>query len=93
MKTTNISLRIDSGLKESAQSVLNDMNIKLSDVIRDTLEYIRDNKKLPVNKRVLSTDDEELLTLARERLARPGQIYRNVTGESLLDGHPGRSPR
>ena len=60
MKTTNISLRIDSDLKESAQSVLNDMNINLSDVIRDTLEYIRDNKKLPVNKRVLSTDDEEI---------------------------------
>lgn len=53
-----------------------------SDLIRQTFEYVVETGKLPVSRRVLSSEDAGLLQIVRERLAAP-QAPVTVTLEDL----------
>ncbi|BBC81766.1 bifunctional antitoxin/transcriptional repressor RelB [Acetobacter orientalis] len=67
----SINLRIDSLLKDQAYARLAELGVTPSDLIRQTFEYVVETGKLPVSRHVLSTEDADLLQVARERLATP----------------------
>lgn len=66
-----INLRIDDELKARSFASLEKLDITPSELLRQTLEYVAENGKLPF-KRVLMTDEDiELVAIAKERLKDP----------------------
>lgn len=70
----NINLRIDDELKARAFAALEKMGITPSEALRQTLEYIADNERLPFKKTLLSDEDAELVEIVRERLRNPQPV-------------------
>ncbi len=69
-----INLRIDDELKARSYAALEKLGVTPSDVLRQTLEYVADNGRLPFSQRVLSDEDIELLEVVRERLRDPKPV-------------------
>ena len=69
-----INLRIDDELKARSYAALEKLGVTPSDVLRQTLEYVADNGRLPFSQRVLSHEDIELLEVVRERLRDPKPV-------------------
>ncbi len=68
-----INLRIDDELKARSYAVLDRLGVTPSDLLRQTLEYVATQERLPFRTTVVTSDEEALLTLVRERLATPQQ--------------------
>ncbi len=68
-----INLRIDDELKARSYAVLDRLGVTPSDLLRQTLEYVATQERLPFRTTVVTPDEEALLTLVRERLATPQQ--------------------
>lgn len=85
MTSTNslsqVNIKINSNLKESAYATLKELGTNPSDFFRDLLEYVVREKKLPIKKVTLSDEDEELLEIVRHRLANPGKRTRVTIDE------------
>lgn len=71
-----INIRIDDDLKARAYAVLDQLGVTPSELLRQTLEYVAAQQRLPFRPVVLTDDDSELLAIARERLANPQQGIR-----------------
>lgn len=69
-----INLRIDDELKARSFAALEKLGVTPSDVLRQTLEYVAENGRLPFSQRVLSDEDIELLEVVRERLRDPKPV-------------------
>ncbi|KXV79223.1 hypothetical protein AD953_03005 [Acetobacter malorum] len=82
-----VSFRCDRGLKNATIEALNEMQVSLSDVLRDTMKYIAENKRLPVSRHVISKDDAELLKIVRERAAKPRSSRITMTLDELAARH------
>ncbi|MDO4449484.1 MAG: type II toxin-antitoxin system RelB/DinJ family antitoxin [Moraxella sp.] len=67
----NIVARIDDELKAESFLALQELGVTPSELIRQTLQYVAYHKKLPFKTVVLTDEDDELLALAKERLANP----------------------
>ena len=68
-----INLRIDDELKARSYAVLERLGVTPSDLLRQTLEYVASQERLPFRTTVVTEDEEALLVLVRERLANPQQ--------------------
>ena len=68
-----INLRIDDDLKTRSYAVLEKLGVTPSDLLRQTLEYVATQERLPFRTAVVTADEEALLALVRERLANPQQ--------------------
>lgn len=68
-----INLRIDDELKARSYAVLERLGVTPSDLLRQTLEYVATQERLPFRTSVVTEDEEALLALVRERLATPQQ--------------------
>lgn len=68
-----INLRIDDELKARSFAVLERLGVTPSDLLRQTLEYVATQERLPFRTSVVTEDEEALLALVRERLATPQQ--------------------
>lgn len=82
-----VSFRCDRGLKNATIEALNEMQVSLSDVLRDTMKYIAENKRLPVSRQVISEDDSELLRIVRERAVKPRSSRITMTFDELAARH------
>lgn len=65
-----INIRIDDNLKMRAFSVLDELDISPSELIRQALQYVADKKKSPFKTTVeLEDDDSDIIEIAKQRLA------------------------
>lgn len=71
MSTVNI--RIDADLKSRSFAALEKLGVSPSEFIRQALEYVAEQQRLPFKPVLLSEDEEQLLAVVRERLANPQQ--------------------
>ncbi len=69
-----INIRIDDELKAQSYAALEELGVTPSDVLRQTLEYIAVNHKLPFQSVLMSDDDAKLLEVVKERLANPQRV-------------------
>lgn len=82
-----ISFRCDKALKNATIEALNKNQVSLSDALRDTMQYIAENKRLPVMRQVISEDDAELLRIVRKRAAKPRSSRIAMTFDELAARH------
>ena len=68
-----INLRIDDDLKARSYAVLDKLGVTPSELLRQTLEYVANQERLPFRTTVITEDEAELLTIVRERLSNPQQ--------------------
>jgi len=73
-----ITIRVDDNLKSEAYKALLDLDITPSELLRQTLEYVAQNHKLPFKPVLLDDEDLELLETARVRLKNPQPVAVNL---------------
>ncbi len=66
-----INIRVEDDLKERAYAALDKLGVTPSDLLRQTLQYVADQQKLPFKTMVVSEEDAELLEIVKQRLANP----------------------
>ncbi len=66
-----ITIRVDDNLKSEAYQALQELNTTPSELLRQTLEFVAQNHKLPFKPALLDEEDMQLLEIARERLKKP----------------------
>lgn len=69
-----LSVRIDDSLKERAFSVLDELNVTPSELIRQSLQYVAEKGKLPFKTTVELDDDSDIIAIAKQRLADPRPV-------------------
>ncbi|WP_081805720.1 MULTISPECIES: type II toxin-antitoxin system RelB/DinJ family antitoxin [Aeromonas] len=72
----SITIRINNELKEKSYAVLERLGVTPSEFIRQALEYVAEQQRSPFKIVVLTDEDEELLAIVRERLAKPSPKIR-----------------
>ncbi|WP_440863301.1 type II toxin-antitoxin system RelB/DinJ family antitoxin [Symbiopectobacterium purcellii] len=77
----HLNIRIDDELKSRSFSVLKKLGMTQSELLRQTLEYVATNKRLPFRQVLLSDEDAALIEVARQRLKNPQPV--SVTLEDL----------
>jgi RHH-type transcriptional regulator, rel operon repressor / antitoxin RelB len=70
----SINLRIDDDLKTRSFAALEKLGVTPSEALRQMLEYIADNGRLPFKQVLLSDEDAELLAIVKERLRDPKPV-------------------
>lgn len=71
---SSITIRVDEKLKTEAYQALQELEITPSELLRQTLEYVAQNHKLPFKPVLLNDEDQVLLNTVRERLANPQPV-------------------
>ena len=69
-----INIRIDDELKERSFSSLEKLNITPSELLRQTLEYVAQNGKLPFKPVLMTDEDAELIAIVKKRLKNPQSL-------------------
>lgn len=77
----HLNIRIDDELKSRSFSVLEKLGMTPSELLRQTLEYVATNERLPFRQVLLSDEDAALIEVARQRLKNPQPV--SVTLEDL----------
>jgi RHH-type rel operon transcriptional repressor/antitoxin RelB len=72
MATVNI--RIDDKLKADSFKALEELGVSPSELLRQTLEYVANNQKLPFKSILMTDEDEALIQLVKERLKEPREV-------------------
>jgi len=67
---------VNNELKEKSYAVLERLGVTPSELLRQALEYVAEQERLPFKAAVLTDEDEELLAIVRERLDSPAQRIR-----------------
>lgn len=70
----SINLRIDDELKMRSFAALSKLGVTPSEALRQMLEYVAENGRLPFKQTLLSDDDAELIEIVRERLRKPKPV-------------------
>lgn len=78
-----VNFRVDEKLKEKSYFILNEKGIAPTDFFVSILEYVATTGKLPVQKTILSEEDEALLALIRKRIDDPKEMFEAVTLDDL----------
>lgn len=71
---SSITIRVDEKLKAEAYQALQELEVTPSELLRQTLEYVAQNHKLPFKPVLLNDEDQVLLKTVRERLANPQPV-------------------
>lgn len=69
-----INIHIVENLKARSFAVLEKLGVTPSELMRETLQYVADNERIPLQTRVLTEEDAELLETARKRLRDPQRV-------------------
>lgn len=69
-----INIRIDDKLKAESYAALEELGVTPSEVLRQTLEYVAQNNKLPFQSVLVNEEDLELLEKAKQRLMSPQRV-------------------
>lgn len=70
----NLNIRINDDLKARSFAALEKLGITPSELLRQTLEYVAENEKLPFRQILLSNEDADLIEIVRERLKNPQPV-------------------
>lgn len=70
----SINIRVDDELKARAYDELERLGVTPSEFMRQALQYVAEQGRLPFRPVLMSEDDEELIAKVRERLATPQRI-------------------
>lgn len=63
-----INIRIDDELKSRAYTELEKLGVTPSEVLRQTLEYVAQNGRLPFKKVLLTDSDMTLMSVTKKRM-------------------------
>ncbi len=74
MHMSTINFRIDDDVKLRSYRVLKELGVTPSELLRQTLEYVAENGKLPFKQVLLNDEDAELLARVKERLDDPQPV-------------------
>ena len=74
MHMSTINFRIDDDIKLRSYRVLKELGVTPSELLRQTLEYVAENGKLPFKQVLLNDEDVELLARVKERLDDPQPV-------------------
>ena len=69
-----INIRVEDDLKNRSFAVLAKLGVTPSDLLRQTLQYVADQDKLPFKVMVLTDEDAHLVAIVKERLKHPRPI-------------------
>jgi len=69
-----INIRVDDELKLRSFEALEELGVTPSELLRQTLEYVAENRRLPFKPVLLTDEDAELLDIVRERLQEPQPV-------------------
>jgi RHH-type rel operon transcriptional repressor/antitoxin RelB len=69
-----INIRVDDDLKARAFEALETLGVSPSELLRQTLEYVAINQKLPFKTLLVSQEDEDLIALVNKRLQSPQPV-------------------
>lgn len=64
----SFNIRIDDALKEKSFTALEKIGVSQSDAVRQLLQYVTDNGKLPIKTVVVSEEDADLQEEVQKRL-------------------------
>lgn len=67
----SINICIDDALKARAYRELERLGVTPSEFVREALQYVAEQGKLPVWSVLMAEGDEDLIAIVRERLALP----------------------
>ena len=70
----SINIRVDDELKARAYDELERLGVTPSEFMRQALQYVAEQGRLPFRPVLMSEDDEELVAKVRERLATPQRV-------------------
>jgi addiction module RelB/DinJ family antitoxin len=77
MSSTLINFRIDEELKIESQAVLKQLGVSTSDLLKYTLQYVVENKKLPVSLKIIDAESKQIEV---------SKIRFNEINEKILSG-------
>jgi len=69
-----INIRVDDELKLRSFEALEELGVTPSELLRQTLEYVAENRRLPFKPVLLTDEDAELLDIVRERPQEPQPV-------------------
>lgn len=69
-----VNIRVDDDLKVRSFKALETLGVSPSELLRQALEYVAVNKKLPFKTLLVSQEDEDLIALVNLRLQSPQPI-------------------
>ena len=69
-----INIRVDNDLKAQSYAALEKLGVTPSELLRQTLEYVAQNGKLPFKQVLLNDEDADLIATARKRLKSPQAV-------------------
>ena len=69
-----INIRVDDDLKLRSFEALEALGVSPSELLRQALEYVATNKKLPFKTLLVSQEDEDLIALVNQRLQSPQAV-------------------
>ncbi|MCD9485464.1 type II toxin-antitoxin system RelB/DinJ family antitoxin [Photobacterium phosphoreum] len=69
-----VNIRVDDDLKARSFKALETLGVSPSELLRQALEYVAVNKKLPFKTILVSQEDEDLIALVNLRLQSPQPI-------------------
>lgn len=69
-----VNIRIDDDLKSRSFEALDALGVSPSELLRQTLEYVAVNQKLPFKTVLINQEDEDLIALVQSRLKSPEAV-------------------
>ncbi|UJF20255.1 type II toxin-antitoxin system RelB/DinJ family antitoxin (plasmid) [Vibrio sp. SS-MA-C1-2] len=72
MATVNV--RVDDDLKAESFKALEELGVSPSELLRQTLEYVATNKRLPFKTLLVTDEDADLIDLVNKRLQSPKPV-------------------
>ncbi|MCU1732878.1 MULTISPECIES: type II toxin-antitoxin system RelB/DinJ family antitoxin [unclassified Pseudomonas] len=70
----SINIRVDDELKARAYNELERLGVTPSEFMRQALQYVAEQGRLPFRPVLMTEEDEELVATVRERLASPRRV-------------------
>lgn len=80
----NINIRVEDELKINALATFKDLGIAPSDAVRTFLEYVVQNKRMPIKQVLVSDEDADLYDLVKKRINEP-QKFKETTLNDLFN--------
>lgn len=69
-----INIRVDDDLKARSYAALEKLGVTPSDLLRQTLEYVAAQGKLPFKQVLLTEEDAALIAIVKARLEKPDAV-------------------
>ena len=70
----SINIRVDDELKARAYNELERLGVTPSEFMRQALQYVAEQGRLPFRPVLMTEEDEDLIATVQERLASPQRV-------------------